>query len=318
MERRRPIAFGGLSSHDAMICVWRSKADKLNIERRRRQMEQKAQPTDLAPAVIPLAVALVVGNSIVLALIHARTAPPEILQAAVAAFVSSEGSLVAIWIAFGSHSLPVRLAIAVPGAAMIFVPFFIEDRPDAAAMFATALLLVVIVAIPLLLMRATGRRLIRFVTDDDAKDWQRDENPAQFTLRQMFGWTLAVAMVAGLARLVAGTDDFRHDMPRELLATGAVCLACGAMAYGAAWAALGRRNPAARLAGVAAIATLLGWAILMLLSIPFGAPVEAVFMVMAWVVLDALMTGCALLLFRAVGFRLVRASRSNRRMKKDL
>jgi cation transport ATPase len=152
---------------------------------------------------------------------------------------------------------------------------------------------------------------VRFATETDAAEWQPKQNPAQFTLRQMFGWTLAVAMIAWLARFVARSDDFRPGTLRDLLMIVAVCLAGGAIAYGAVWAALGRGSPPLRLLVVAAVAGLSAHLVFSL----FNAHSREGFLFISWPVLDVLLTGCALLLFRGIGFRLVRASRGGRTTK---
>src|SRR5260221_13895918 len=85
----------------------------------------KATANDLTLAAIPLVIALMIGNIVLLGIIYSRLLPPDFLRIAASAFVTAEGSLVAIWIAFGRRPLPIRLTFAIPGVAEVFLPFFL-------------------------------------------------------------------------------------------------------------------------------------------------------------------------------------------------
>jgi hypothetical protein len=195
----------------------------------------KTTANNLALAAIPLGIAVIIGNSIVLGLVYSRLIPSDFLQIAASAFVTAEGSLVAIWIAFGSRPLPIRLTFAIPGVAVVFLPKFLMW--DGAAQFPFGIglvlrdfaitggaiafvfnvLLVAGVSVPLLTARVASWRLIQIPTEADAINAKSAKNSNQFTLRQMFGWTLAAAMVAGLARLVVRPDYFRFSVATVLL-----------------------------------------------------------------------------------------------------
>ena len=284
----------------------------------------KVTANDLTLAAIPLGIALIIGNIVLLGIIYSRLLPPDFLRIAASAFVTAEGSLVAIWIAFGRRPLPIRLTFAIPGVAVVFLPYFIMSDGAApfpfgirsvlrdsaiaggAIAFVFDILLVVGVSVPLLTARIAGWRLIQFVTDADAINARSGRSPTQFTLRQMFGWTLAAAMVAGLARLVVRPDYYRFDAVTILLVEARSCLVCSAVALSVMWAALGRGRPSRRLLIVAAGTGLLTFLGLTLLK--YG--VLAIFEIVSSAVLDALMTYCGLLLFRRIGYRLIRSRRT--------
>jgi hypothetical protein len=272
-------------------------------------MQAQAASKELVSAVVPLGVVLTVGNILLFALTNGldrMRGPPDAIFLAlvcfVSAFMSAEASLVAIWIAFGRRPLPVRLALAVPGVAIVLFPVF--RWPNGALALGGGMIAVVVGALPLLAARAWGWRLMRFSTVADAENWRPADNPMQFTLRQMFSWTLAVAMIAGLMRLVFRPEDLRSGMG-SLLMNGAVCIACGCVALAAIWATLGRRYPLRRLFGVVVVAGLVALLIFGMFSVNDQ---TAIMITVGWAALNALLTCLGLLLFRPVGFRLVRSS----------
>jgi hypothetical protein len=91
-------------------------------------MQQQAASKTLVVAIGLLGVALTIGNVLLFAFVKwlQHSAPSSdglLLQLCFAeAFMSAEGSLVAIGIAFVTRPLPVRLALAVPGVAIAFLP----------------------------------------------------------------------------------------------------------------------------------------------------------------------------------------------------
>jgi hypothetical protein len=167
------------------------------------------------------------------------------------------------------------------------------------------MILVVGASIPSLTFRIIGWRLVRLTIGPGTSIPPAAQNPAQFSLAQMFGWTLAVAMVAGLVRVLLRPEDLSPRMIVDLLTNGAVCLFFGAIASATVWAAFNPRRPLFRLLAVVAVAGLLPLSILW----PLRANGQGIFMIVSLVALDACFIGCALLLFRPVGIRLVRQSR---------
>jgi hypothetical protein len=278
-------------------------------------MQGQAASRELGFAVVPLAVALTVGNMLLFAFVNGleHSRPPSdgtalaIAMCLAAAFMTAEGGLVGIWIGFARRPLPVRLALAVPGVAVVCSPFLTLPSGGGAVALGGALIVVVVGSVPLLTARAAGFEVIRFSTGTDRAGCEPGESPMQFTLRQMFSWTLAVAMVAGLFRLVFRPDDFRPGMGATFLMDGALCIGCGVVAFAATWATLGRRHSGRRLLAVVMLTGLAALAILWL----FSAPDEVVLVVTGWAALASLLTCFGLLLFRRVGFRLVRNRRGS-------
>ncbi len=131
------------------------------------------------------------------------------------ALMTAEGSLVAIWVGFGSRPLPVRLALAVPGCGDRVSSGAGLPNGNGALALGLGLILVAFASVPSLAARAAGWRVIRFPNVTDSTIWQPGDNPTQFTLRQMFSWTLAVAMVAGLCRLIIRPQDLRSGKGRQ-------------------------------------------------------------------------------------------------------
>ncbi len=265
-------------------------------------MHNQAAAKQLPWALVPLGVVLAISDVLTCWLFHTPPSDPpnQSVIVAVMAFMSAEGSLVAIWIAFGSRPLPVRLALAVPGVAIVFIPVFTVR--DGALAFGIGLIAVVFVSIPSLAARAAGWRVIRSTTANDIAMGQPGENPTQFSLRQMFSWTLAVAMVAGLMRLLIRPEDLGPGSGADLVTSAALCVGSGLVALAATWAALGRRHPVRRSLAVVAITAIVAFLILSMLN----AVGEVVPISIGWATLNALLTACGLLLFRPVGFRLIR------------
>jgi hypothetical protein len=266
-------------------------------------MEGENRARRIALALIRFAIALAVGNLALHGLFRVHYRLPEIVQAACSAFMTAEGSLLAIYIAFGSRPLPVRMAFAVPGVAVIFLP--ILALPDGPFAFAIGLILVICASIPSLVARIAGWQIMRNATETEAANSQPARNPLQFTLGQLFGWTLAVAMVAGLMRILVPPDDLRPRMIAECLVDGGVCLAFGTVALAAVWSTLGRGRSVRRLLTVVAITGLIPLVVLLSL----GANSQGIVLLVSLATLDALLTGCGLLLLRPAGLRLVRSRR---------
>jgi hypothetical protein len=228
-------------------------------------MEQSEASKDLGRALVPLGVVLAIGNMALFGVFHSGRPPHwSVVPLLCMAFLSAEGSLLAVWVAFGSRALPVRLALAVPGVAIITFPFL--TLPNGILAIGSGLIFVVGLSLPSLAARAAGWRIIRFPTVIDAEDWYPADNPMQFTLRQMFSWTLAVAMIAGLIRMVVRPEEFQPGIGAIFLADSAICVACGFVALAAVWAMLGRQSPVRRLLVVVAVTGLGSSLILRLFS----------------------------------------------------
>jgi hypothetical protein len=262
--------------------------------------ESKTISSALVIAAALLAVSLVAGNAALLKAFHAQRPLPDLVQIVCAGFIIAEGSLVAVWIAFGHRPLPMRLTLAIPCVALIAIPYF--TLPKGASTFAIGMMFVVGLSVPSLVARAAGWNLRRGAAEPTSQNGAPIAKPGQFTLRQMFGWTLAFAMVAGLARFLLEGENLRPRMVVNLLINAIVCFACGGLALATVWSSLGRRNPIRRLPLVVFLTGLIPTAAYLLL----GANRQPTFMLVGAAVCDAVFAGCGLLLFRLMGYRLVR------------
>jgi hypothetical protein len=212
----------------------------------------------------------------------------------------AEGSLVALYIGFGARALPVRLAFSIPGVAFVFLP--VLGLPDGPFAFTVGMIFVVVVAVPSVVARSMGWRVVRVAKIAVAP--QPRCAPLQFTLGQLFSLTVAVAMVAGILRLLAQFGDgyLRRGSVSDLLFGGVVCLISGVIALGGVWGAFGRRRPIPRLLVVIGLSSLVPLLILLLT----GANGQPTFMLVSMAAFDALFVSTALLSMRPLRFRLVR------------
>jgi hypothetical protein len=259
-----------------------------------------------AIAIIAAVVTVVIGDGVVTVAFKTSRGPPIAIQVATMAFLASEISLLACWLAFGSQELPIRLVSVVPGYVLIFFPLFVEGGPlhGEFVAFAVCNLIVVGVATLPLLMRAFGARVVRLDPTNVFVSVASDQNPFQFTLRQMFGWTLSAAMVAALIRFVVPPETQLAAAAR-IVGAIATFVTASAAVCGAVWAALGRGTPLRRIP----IMALAFSGVTLMICTAFHAPSDEMWGTTAVVGLEIALTGCALLLWRSAGFRLIRARR---------
>ena len=221
-------------------------------EQRVLMMQDQPAAKQLAWAIFPLAVALAVGHTYTYWYVRSLKQYYELAfttRAAMMALMTAGGSLVAVWVAFGSRPLPVRLALAIPGVAIANIAMI--ALPNGVIGFRFGVILVVIAVLPSMAARLAGWRIIRFTTASDSAKWQVSEKPFQFSLRQMFSWMLAAAMVAGRYALLIQPEELRQGT--DLKVDAAYDLAWGIVALAGVWAALGRRRPVRRSLAVVAI-----------------------------------------------------------------
>jgi len=221
-------------------------------------------------------------------------------------------ALLAIWLALGRTPMFVRLfAVAILAAveAALMAAFCLHPRSlgltfswqVVATMLVDRTLLIVAMALPLALLRLAGfavslQRGGRVSTD-------RCRRPGQFTVRQIFAWTFAAALLAGMSRF--------GSLPFGSSAVPAICTAIYSLiATGMACAVLTPRGNclvAAWTIGVAAVSPILGGCVAVL-TLPRDvvsglAPGYAV-MSLCY----SLLVCGALLLYRCLGYRLCRAA----------
>jgi len=263
------------------------------------------EPRDVVAVVAVYALVSFIGGFVVAAIAKGHHEPSVALEIIVVSFVLTETNLVAVWLGLGNMALPLRLLIGIPAAGIVFLPWMIDDAPPLA--FGFSYLAVLVVAGPLLLMRIFGGRLVQFRQQRIATNESLEDRPFQFTLRQMFSWTLSVAMVAALIRLVFNpvSKDLGGNSVVEILLPLASCLAIGIAACATVWAALSKGSPLVRLPLVIGAAAFIALSI----CVAFDARPVAIVGTSSVAATTPLFTGVALLMLRSIGFRLVRGGR---------
>ena len=294
-NRRRAATVGCLNRIERQARIARRVLNEPAAVWRAVMVEELPTPRSLAVAIVPLGIAVAIGNGTFLALFQFLDRVPYIVKVSAGAFLLAEGSLVAIWVAFGNRPLPVRILSAIPGMVVIsLLPYF--TKPHDVYTLAIGMAGVVVASLPPLMFRIIGWQLTRLTVGPDSANPQAEVIPAQFTLRQMFGWTMAVAIVAGLVRILLP----KELSPQTIVTTmeiGAIYLFVGAIALATVWAAFNPRHPLVRLLAVIAVVALPRW---IWPFWPFGGMRDSIY------ALNVCFTGCALLLFRRIGIRLVR------------
>jgi hypothetical protein len=220
------------------------------------------------------------------------------------AYFSAMICTLAIWLAIGTVTLWIRLSVAMlPGTAVGLLIYGVKfpEMPHESHVteFVMLALLVPLASLPSFGLRSLGYRLI-FIGGNPANAAAPPyAQPFQFSLRQLFGLTVVVAVYAFFARLLAANDvQASHDGAQMVVF---VLLALGAA--GAAWATLARERPLSRLS----LVSLISGSIMLLLGLSFGARGSEDLLGVVWLALHPLIIGAALALFREIGYRLVRS-----------
>ncbi len=270
-------------------------------------VESRANDGQLEP--LGLAICTLVGfaaiDGCVWGLLHSMLehSPPEpvaIMMFLIAApLVSAQVALAAIWLVYAWPPLPLRMLTALAPVVIVaslfwnrFSPREAQDSIVGLSWFTLAL------ALPCGLARALGCEVRRFRTTAEQTEWLAVRRPRQFTLRQMFAWTSAAALLGGLGRVTTIADPTRAA---EWFILALIALVCGGFAQAAVWSALGEKNPWSRLEWVAFFAFVVG---VFAITIVIASAISLLLaLVCPWTVL---VTGGALMIFRANGFRYVR------------
>ncbi len=219
------------------------------------------------------------------------------------AYFSGMVCVLAIWLAIGKSPLWLRLPAAMlPGTAVGVVVFGLgySEMPERERMIEIAVftLLVPAASLPSFGLRSLGYRLVLPWNEREGEP-TGDAKPLQFSLRQLFALTAAVALYAFFAKLLAGNDArFSDEAASEMLLFVHLSLS----ASGATWAALGRARAVARLLLIAVISG----SLMLVLALSFGARESEALFGVVWLTLHPLVIGAALWLFREIGYRLVR------------
>jgi hypothetical protein len=219
------------------------------------------------------------------------------------AYFSGMVCVLAIWLAISNRSLCLRVPLAMlPGTALGLVIFGLgyPNMPERERMIEIAVfaLLVPAASLPSFGLRALRYRLVLPWNQQESEP-ASDANPFQFSLRQLFGLTAAVALYAFVARLLADNDAHQSDVNGAQII---IFVVLSLSAAGAAWATLGRRDVFIRLLLVAATSG----SIVFLMSVHFAEHTLSLLFASGWAALHPLVVGAALGLFREIGYRLIR------------
>ena len=167
-----------------------------------------------------------------------------LIGSAFAWFIASLG-LLSVWLGVGRGPLFVRLLIvgAIGGIAAFFIPNMLFSRPTEWHFenFDGVVLVVVTCALPFGLLNLAGFRL----QHDDADSSGRENRGAalkagQFSIGQLFGWTAAAAILAGLARVAQFSLHtwILLGLSAPICCSAAVGTVCTALAARRTWACL--------------------------------------------------------------------------------
>jgi hypothetical protein len=231
-----------------------------------------------------------------LLVVLSRTAPSTI--SICLAYFSSMALLLAIWLAIGNSPFAARLLLAmVPGMGLGLIA--LSEGRRAAALAELIVLIVPLASVPSFFLRSLGYRLTRFQAKSAARDASSCAQPLQFTLRQLFGLTAVVAIYAFLARMLTAKNERDVDGVEVMALFAVLSLSAAA----ASWAALAVTRPGIRLISVGSVTG----AIAIVLAMVFGRGDPLWRMTIAtWPPIHTLMVGAELILFREIGYRLVR------------
>jgi len=192
---------------------------------------------------------------------RSRLSPWYSTPVVVTALQVSQVSLAAIWLALGGGPSSLRLVRVVGVAAlwslaMSVVPYAGDVRLHTFLLTAQ----MAVVSLPLLVARAYGVALIDLFAAPGVEASEPAGPAFQFSLRQLLGWMIALAVTFGTLKWIVGDIFLPMRALREIRIVPLLAGRC-AIALAALWAALGTRWRNMRLltlglAGVCAFCTL--------------------------------------------------------------
>jgi hypothetical protein len=219
----------------------------------------------------------------------------SLAQITLISLLSSLATLFVLWVGIGTHQAWIRMI----GALMIGLGFAGGPKdffgPKLIAFTASIGL---IAALPCFAMWLLGFRLVKFSSAAAEAEYVARMTRLQFSLRRVFVLTAAVAIAAFLMRGLFSQESGPVFGAQVLGALTVISLSAPA----AAITALGPRNPVRRSFGVAGLFGILALVFLELFPNLAVQPLE----ISAWATLNLLFSAGALLLYRRIGFRLVR------------
>ena len=127
---------------------------------------------------------------------------PELLVAVLFALAFSQVSLASIWVALGRLSAPWRLtgAFLVVAAWSVALSYNLLAYWDTIEWMAMLLIQALVILGPMLVLRASGVSCVRATEESPATEGQDDHGKRQFSLRYLFAWITATAIVLGIAQ----------------------------------------------------------------------------------------------------------------------
>lgn len=238
------------------------------------------------------------GDLCILGLItHAEREPPIFVILVISAWITAQFGLLSTWLGLGGGPLWLRLLIAAPLAA-VASQRLTPNGLDIST-FANMTLLLVGGAVPFGLIYLLGYHLSREATTGAPADGLEKYRSRQISLRQLFGWTVAAALVASVAR-------YSSIRLGDLLGIGLLSLGFFSICAGAVLATLLPKESSV----VGAWLVLLGIAtgmgtVLVMQLMGISSSTDVALTVVVAVLHVAIMSG-VLLVFRAIGYRLRR------------
>jgi len=220
----------------------------------------------------------------------------------------SQVSLMAIWLALGRTSGPLRLMGAVMVVALWswaladYAPRDVHLKVSAIDLTA----LTVAVSAPLLVARWLGLRLVNVSSASEVEDLAGGLKRFQFSIAYLLGWITAVAFMLGMLQYVTPFWNLRLGYHNALwglfLEWRSVVFRIGraALAWSALWAVLGNRRPVVRILTLCAVGGTA--ATTTFLANPGHAGGFAY--VLALFLLEAMLLISSLVVFRIGGYRL--------------
>ncbi len=212
--------------------------------------------------------------------------------------LTGAGYFLAIWLAVGDAPVVSRIMLAVSPGLFFGIPALATWNWHGIAIYFFLVLVVPLGSLPTFIMKWLGYRLTQLADPRVGRERRLDERPIQFSLRHLFILTAAVAVCAAAAKLISQVLQQRAAGPA--IVAGFLLAAISAAA--AAWAALGSPHPTPRLLTVSAVS---GAACSLMLA-PFDFGFNDVMLFSTLAAANTFMTGGLLLLFRRMGYRLLR------------
>ncbi len=124
----------------------------------------------------------------------------------------SQIALMAIWLGIGRTSGPVRF-VGTLGVIVAWCGILasLNYSSEIKVWFGYAAIQMLLIAVPLLLIRATGRLEIQAESQVD-KDAAVDRNPYQFSIGYLLAWTTAFALMLATLKSVAPFEDVANEI----------------------------------------------------------------------------------------------------------